>query len=200
VIGHAVNPPDPASTSLGLLERVKAHDSAAWERVVVVYGPLVDLWCRQAGLQAADAADVRQDVMLAVARAVGEFRRDRPGDSFRGWLRAITRSKLADYWRKRPAATAVTGGSDAYRRLQQLAAADSEDSDAEAGLVYRRALDLIRTDFEERSWRAFWLVVMDGRSPVDVAAELGVSVNAVYLAKGRVLSRLREEFAGLIET
>ena len=200
----SVNPSDSSSaTSLSLLERVKSRDPAAWERVVAVYGPLVDHWCRQAGLQDADIADVRQDVLLAVARTIGEFRRDRPGDSFRGWLRTITRSKLTDHWRKKPAAEANTGGSDAYRQLQQLPDDDATESvadAAESGLVYRRALALIQTDFEVRTWRAFWLVVIDGRSSTEVATELGVSVNAVYLAKGRVLARLREEFAELIET
>ena len=198
-----VNPGEVSSaTSLGLLERVRARDPAAWERVGRLYGPLVEHWARQAGLQEADAADVRQEVLLAVARTIGDFRRDRPGDTFRGWLRVITRNKLRDHWRHGRGG-AETGGSDALRQLQQVPAegdADSADDAEEVGLVYRRALDLIRTDFEERSWQAFWRVVVEGRRPADVADELGTSVNAVYLAKGRVLARLREEFAGLLES
>jgi RNA polymerase sigma-70 factor, ECF subfamily len=204
VTGAPDNPDEGnSSTSLGLLERVRARAPGAWELVVSLYGPLIDRWTRQAGLQEADAADVRQEVFLAVDRAIGDFRRDRPGDTFRGWLRTITRNKLCDHWERVQGGVAGAGGSDALRQLQQIAAddavADSVVEAEEVSLVARRALDLIRTDFEERTWRAFWRAVIDAQTAADVAAELGMSINAVYLAKGRVLARLREEFAGLME-
>jgi RNA polymerase sigma-70 factor (ECF subfamily) len=168
-----------------------------------LYGPLVDHWCRRAGLQEADVADVRQEVLLAVDRKIHAFRCDRPGDTFRGWLRTITRNKLHDHWRQAHGRERATGGSDPLQQLQQVPAdqgASDSDADAEeVGLVYRQALDLLRTEFGERIWQAFWRVVIDCQRPADVAAELGMTVNAVYLAKGRVLARLREEFAGLEE-
>ncbi|MFL5339273.1 MAG: RNA polymerase sigma factor [Gemmataceae bacterium] len=202
--GRPVNPGEESgATSLGLLERAAGNDPAAWERVARLYGPLVEHWCRQAGLPEAAVEDVRQDVFLAVTKSIGEFRRDRPGDTFRGWLRRITQNKVRDFWRQAPAGQQPTGGSDAYRRLQQVADGDPDDDTAasgEVGQLLRRALDLIRTDFEERTWRAFWLVVVEGRPSADVAAELGLTLNAVYLARGRVLARLREEFGGLIES
>jgi RNA polymerase sigma-70 factor, ECF subfamily len=165
-----------------------------------LYAPLVDHWARMAGLQDADVADVRQEVFLAVARKLSEFHHDHPGDTFRGWLRRITQSKLSDYWRK------VRGGppaGNAAEQLVQLAAPAADSSEAEVAqeiqILYRRALELLQREFEARTWQAFWRVVIDGQPPGDVAEELGITANAVYLAKGRVLARLREEFAGAIE-
>jgi RNA polymerase sigma-70 factor, ECF subfamily len=198
-----VNPIESGnSTSLGLLERVKAKDAAAWEQMVNLYTPLVDHWSLKAGLQEADAADVRQEVFLAVARKVEDFHRHQAGDTFRGWLRRIAQNKVRDHWRK-TRGNPMTGSAEAQEQLEQMAApADgSEESVAEeTKILYRRALELMRQDFEERRWQAFWRVVMDGREPRDVAAELQMTTNAVYLAKARVLARLREEFAGTIES
>lgn len=189
--------------SSSLLARVRARDQTAWERLVNLYSPLVYRWCRQGGLQAADAADVGQQVFLAVARKIGDFRRDRAGDSFRGWLRSIALNRLCDH--QRSLAKGRIEGGAALEGLAQLAADDSGASDTkserdeEEALLFRRAMDLMRTEFEEKTWQAFWQVVVDGRSPADVGRDLGMTANAVYLARGRVLRRLRQEFADLID-
>jgi RNA polymerase sigma-70 factor, ECF subfamily len=193
----------PGATSLGLLDRARANDAAAWGRLTRLYEPLVDHWCAAAGLQPADAADVRQEVFLAVARRVGEFRRGPDGGSFRGWLRVITRTKVADHWR-RLAGDRGAGGTTALERLRELPADAPPDGDApalaeELRVLHRRALDLLEATVEPRTWRAFRGVVVDGRPPADVAAEEGLTVNAVYLAKARVLARLRAEFADLLD-
>jgi RNA polymerase sigma-70 factor (ECF subfamily) len=174
---------------------------SAWERLVNLYGPLVYRWCLRAGLQPADAADVGQEVFLAVARSIGQFRREREGDSFRGWLYAITRNKIRDAGRRHR--EVPLGGGD--NPLQSLEAAREEPeaadppADAEGrALLYRRALDLIQGEFEGRTWQAFWCVAVDARRPADVAADLGMSVGAVYVAKSRILRRLHEEFSGLL--
>jgi RNA polymerase sigma-70 factor (ECF subfamily) len=188
----------PSEPSSSLLDRVRGADQAAWERLVHLYSPLVYDWCRRAGLQAADAADVGQTVFLAVARKVRDFRRDRAGDSFRRWVRAITRTKILDHRRARAGREAEAG--DALLGLP--AAADGSDPAAdreEEGLLFRRAVDLVRGEFEPRTWQAFWQVVVDGRAPADVAGDLATSANAVYLAKARVLRRLCEEFADLVD-
>jgi RNA polymerase sigma-70 factor (ECF subfamily) len=191
----------PAETSLGLLERVKAQDQVAWDRLVRLYSPLVYRWCRQAGVSAEGAADVGQEVFQAVARKIRDFRRDREGDSFRGWLRTITARKVCDHFRDRHGEEAA-GGSDALDRMMQVPApADSAGVSCaeETQLLYRRAVELIQAEFEGPTWRAFWRTAVEGDSPRDVAGDLGVSVNAVYLAKSRVLKRLREEFVELID-
>ena len=105
-------------TSLSLLERARREDPEAWRRIVCLYGPLVLHWCRRAGLPEHDAQDVCQETFSAVARALPAFRRDRQSDSFRGWLRVITRNKLTDYQRRRPKVPDAVGGSEHLRRVE----------------------------------------------------------------------------------
>lgn len=193
---------DLSSTDSSLLVRVKAHDLAAWHELVRLYGPLVYEWCRRKGLQDADAADVGQEVFRAVAGGIERFRRDRPGDIFRGWLWGITRNKLRDHWRRKSTKADAEGGTEARRRLEQLSDPLPSD-DAEPTTpndiqeLLERALSLVENDFEPKTWRAFWGVSIDGRIPADVAGELGMTVGSVYVAKSRVLSRLRAELSDL---
>jgi RNA polymerase sigma-70 factor (ECF subfamily) len=201
----SVNPSEKVghTTSLSLLIRVRAKEQAAWERLISLYAPLVERWCRRYRLQEADLADVRQEVFLAVASRIDEFRNERARGSFRAWLHTITRNKVCDHWRTQ-ASKAAPGGSDAYAQLLQLSAAEPVDPEAgseaeEKSMLYRRALQLLVTDFEETTRKAFLMVVLEERPPAEVARELGISRHAVYLAKGRVLARLRDEFAGLID-
>ena len=186
-------------TPSSLLERVRMHDRTAWARLVGVYGPTVYGWCRRAGLQPADAADVGQEVFAAVARAIDGFRHDRAGDTFRGWLRVITRNKLIDHSRRRQKQPEAQGGTEAHRQFQQLAEQDlPEDSQEDLGRLYHRALELVRGEFEARTWEAFWRAAVEGQSPALIAADLGVTPAAVRKAKSRVLHRLREEVGDLI--
>lgn len=190
-------------TSTTLLRLAQGNDPAAWHRLVNLYSPLVYRWCRQAGLQDADCVDLGQEVFRAVARKLGDFRRDRAGDSFRGWVRAITRNKLRDHFRAQAAAAEPVGGSTARDVLGQIP--DTADDSAaeplreETALLYRRALDLIAAEFEPQTWQAFWRVAVEDQKPADVAQALGVTPNAVYLATSRIRRRLREEFADLLE-
>jgi RNA polymerase sigma-70 factor (ECF subfamily) len=191
-------------TSLTLLERLRANDGNGWRVVVQLYTPLVHHWCARGGVRGADAEDVAQEVFQAAATGIGQFRRDRPGDSFRGWLRGITRNMVLQHFRRGRHHPRASGGTDALAQLHEVAddardAADEEDAAVELGGLRRRALDLVRGEFEERTWRAFWMTVVEGRSPADIAAEMGVSPTAVRMAKSRVLHRLREEFGDLIQ-
>jgi RNA polymerase sigma-70 factor (ECF subfamily) len=156
---------------------------------------LVYQWCRWRGLQPSDAEDVTQDVFLTVAAKVGTFRRERPGDTFRGWLWAITRNKLGHWIRRQRGRDQAAGGTDAQSRLAAAALPESPADSAVAGAtagLYRRALELIRAEFEERSWEAFRRLVLEGQRPADVAADLGMTRGAVYVTKSRILRRLRE--------
>ncbi len=181
--------------STALLVGLKAQDADAWRRLVHLYGPVVYTWCKRRGLQPSDAEDVAQEVFRTVLLRVADFRRERQDSTFRGWLWTITRNKLGDYIRRCGAHPQPAGGSEARERLEQVADADlGDEPDADdGGLLYRRALDLIRAEFEQPTWESFWRVVGGGQRPADVAAALGLSLNAVYLAKSRVLRRLREE-------
>lgn len=185
------------STSVSLLERAKAQDSAAWDRIVDLYAPLVYSWCRREGLQEADALDVGQEVFRTVYTHLGGFRRDRAGDSFRGWLRTITRNKVCDA-RRRDRGHEVGGDIDL---LAQVPAdpPDPAEQDSECKAVLRRAVELVRDEIEPRTWAAFWQVAIEGRRVDAVAADLGVSTNAVYLAKSRTLRRLQDLFGEIVE-
>jgi len=187
---------DPSSASSGLIDGLRVHDAQQWRRMASIYAPLVYRWCLKAGVRAADAHDVVQEVFRTVVMRVGEFRRDRPGDTFRGWLWTITRHKLGDFIRSRRGQPPAIGGSKFLKRLQAIADTDESTASADAdGFAHacHRALLLIQGEFEPRTWQAFWRVAVERQYPADVAADLKISVNAVYLAKSRILRRLRDE-------
>ncbi len=167
----------PSSLSSTLLERIKANRPEAWRRLVGLYGPVIYRWCRLAHVPKDDAADVVQEVFAAVTKHIGGFRRDRPGDSFIAWLRSITHSKIADCFRARQGRVAGQGGTDAYQRLCQVPepsiAPVSEKPEEIRPLVARLGLDLVRDEFENRTWQAFWLLAVEGRKVDAVAADLG---------------------------
>jgi RNA polymerase sigma-70 factor (ECF subfamily) len=192
----------PDTTSLSLLARLRANQPTAWERLVELYAPLVYHWCRRCGLGPEDTADVFQDVFRSVYQHIGAFRREQ-GDSFRGWLRTITRNKVRDHFRRVQGQPQAPGGTDAQRRLQDVPEPDLSEADpAEADLLHRQlhaALEHIRGEFTERTWRAFWQVQMEGRATEEVGAALGLTPAAVRKAKFRVLRRLREELGELLE-
>jgi RNA polymerase sigma-70 factor (ECF subfamily) len=161
-----------------------------------LYAPLVFQWCRRRGLREPDAADVVQNVFQAVATHLEPFRKEVPGDTFRGWLRTITENKIRDHFRRTADEAEAVGGTEAQQRLAQLpAAADAEGSGSARDwdtLYLRRVLDVVRPEFEERTWQAFWRTAIDGAAPGDVAADLSMSAGAVRVAKCRVLKRLRD--------
>jgi RNA polymerase sigma-70 factor (ECF subfamily) len=201
--GSEAGGPPSSATSRSLLERVKADDTAAWDNLVSLYAPLVFHWCRKQDLQEQDAADIFQEVFQAVATHIAGFRKERPGDTFRGWLWRITRNKIHDHFRRLGREPGGVGGTDAQVRLSQLPAAESSEEEAAEGKADRglfgRALKLIRADFEDRTWEAFWRTAVGGEAAKDVAADLGMTPGAVRVAKSRVLQRLREELGDLIE-
>jgi RNA polymerase sigma-70 factor (ECF subfamily) len=189
-------------THRSLLEKARARDQAAWERMVALYAPLVLSWCRGWGLKAEDAADVFQDVFQAVAAHLNGFRRERSSDTFRGWLRTITRNKVNDLFRSRQKEPEGVGGSEAHAVLVQVPdTGPTEENEiveeAENALLHR-ALETIRGEFEQRTWDAFWQTAVEGRAAIDVAADLSMTPGAVRVAKSRVLHRLRADLGELL--
>lgn len=186
-------------TSTSLIQGMRNGDPFQWDRFALLYSPLVYDWCRRAGVAPHDAADVVQETFRAVAERIHDFRRDQPGDSFRGWLWSITRHKVLDHYRTRANTPVAIGGSTAQGFFRELPSGlpetqDESEASRDSELIFRRALDLIRSDFEEHTWKAFWLIVVEDKSPADVATELNMSLGAVYNAKYKVLRRLRAEF------
>jgi len=203
MVGSRAESLEPSSVSSTLLERVKARRPEAWERLVDLYGPVVYRWCRQSGVGREDAADVVQEVFSSVAAHVGDFRRDSPSHSFTAWLATITRNKIRDHFRRRQGRPEARGGTHAqeqFLQVPELSELSQQSGGTWAGgALSRRALDLVRAEFENRTWEAFWRTAVDGQCPVDVAQDLGVTVNAVYKAKSRVLRRLRRELGDLLQ-
>jgi RNA polymerase sigma-70 factor (ECF subfamily) len=182
-----------------LLDRVRANEPDAWQRFVRLYSPLVYSWAKKCGLPNQDAADVLQEVFHSVARNVSRFRAD-PSGSFRGWLWAITRNKVNDHFRA--GETAPVGGSEMQHKMQEIPEQEPESWSREGecsriGLV-NRAAELIRDDFEPHTWQAFWRLTVENHTARDIAADLGMTPDAVYQAKARVLRRLKEELEGQI--
>jgi RNA polymerase sigma-70 factor (ECF subfamily) len=187
------------STSRTLLQRARERDERAWQTLIDLYAPLVAGWCARRGVTGPDAEDVRQQVFQSVALNFDSFRHDRPGDTFRGWLRVITRNKLLDHFRRQDGQPQAQGGTDARRHLEQVAGQElPEDTDEDLGALYHRALELVRSEFEVRTWTAFWRVAVEGHSTAEVAAAMGLSPAAVRKAKSRVVLRLRQEIGDLI--
>jgi RNA polymerase sigma-70 factor (ECF subfamily) len=185
------------ATSRNLIDRVKAGDEAAWDRLVDLYGPLIYRWCRRWDLPDQEIADIFQDVFQAVATHIASFRKEKPGDTFRGWLRIIAANKVRDHFRKWGREPGGVGGTDAQIRLATLPAAelsgDDSRNEGDDPILFRRLLEQIRAEFEESTWQAFWLTATEGRSPKEVAIDLKMTPGAVRVAKSRVLQRLREE-------
>ncbi len=189
------------STTRSLLVGLKDADAETWGRLVRLYTPLVYHWCQRHDLRHDDIPDVVQEVFKAVAGHIGSFRKERAQDTFRGWLRVITRNKAMDLHRRKGREAQGEGGTVALRRLEAIPApqtfkdedaGNEEDNEAQS-ILFRHALELIREEFREHTWKAFWMVVVDGRAPADVADEMHMSPGAVRVAKCRVLRRLRVE-------
>ncbi len=196
---HSVAKTDSGLTSLSMLDRVRSADDEAWRRLVHLYSPLIYHWCQRSGLSSEDAADLMQEVWSAVSRNIARFDRASAGGTFRGWLWTITRNKLRDFFRARAGRITGVGGSEAQRLLTGVPVDEPASEPAETSNLIHRALEMIRRDFEPRTWTAFWRTAVEGCAAGDVAAELHLSVDAVYQAKSRVLRRLREELHGLAD-
>ncbi|QDS97447.1 RNA polymerase sigma factor [Adhaeretor mobilis] len=188
-----------------LLVRLRQQEPDAWLRLTKLFGPVVYGWCRGANLKPADAADVTQEVFRSVTMGLAKFRRDRPGDTFRGWISTIARNRIRDHFRRLANQPQVRGGTDFLQQVHNLPDPEAEVSfdghssaSVESRGVLQRTLDYVKAEFESNTWQAFLLTTVEQMSPADVAGKLGISVNAVYKAKSRVLRRLREELDGLV--
>ena len=183
-------------TSLSWLGRlVETPGGAEWQRLSEVYQPLIHVWATRAGVASEDVDDVVQEVLIVVIERVSEFEHQGPG-AFRGWLRAILSNQLKKYFRQNlrqhcqiPLESICDNRSSDSRLI------DREHDEYLAAL----AMDQIKSEFQPATWSAFWLQVIEQHRPLDVAAQLGMSANAVIKAKCRVLKRLRETLADLLE-
>ena len=186
------------STRPSLLIRLKdPGDERAWAEFVQIYAPLVERLAKRKGLQDADAADLVQDVFRAVAGAIDRFDPDPGRGAFRPWLFKIARNLIVNLLVQQARHPRGSGDTDVARLLDQQPAPDAEESLLFEG-EYRRSLltwaaNRVRPEFRDATWRAFWRTGVEGHDPKEVARGLGMSVGAVYVAKSRVMARLRGE-------
>jgi RNA polymerase sigma-70 factor (ECF subfamily) len=192
-----------SDTSVSLLEHLRSNpEGEAWRRLVELYTPLLHAWLARHGVQTSDADDLVQEVLAVIVRQLPSFEHNRRSGAFRSWLRAIAVHRLRDFWRRRNYRPDAAGGSEFVKQLDQLEDPHSSasrvwDQDHDRHIV-RQLLESIRGEFRQATWDAFAGVMLEGQKPAEVANRLGVSVNAVLLAKSRILARLRQVGAGII--
>jgi RNA polymerase sigma factor (sigma-70 family) len=188
-------------TRASLLLRIQdPRDADAWRQFFDLYAQVVYGFARRRGLQDADAADLMQDVLRSVASAAGRLNYDPAKGTFRGWLYSVTRNKIFNFLDKQRRQARGAGDSGTHRRLEELPAREEEKEDWDREYERRRfawAADRVREEFQETTWQAFWLTAVDGKSAKDAGAKLKMSPGAVYVAKSRVVARLREEIETL---
>lgn len=191
------------ATRVTLLNRIRdTADSEAWGEFARLYGPVVYGFARKRGLQDADAADLVQDVLRSVARNAHRIEYDPKRGTFRGWLYTVTRNKVYNFLSANKNRPKAGGDAASAERLEQVADKPDE-AEAEWELEYQRrlsarAMDRVKHEFQQNTWKAFWGTAVEGRAAADVGNELNMTSGAVYVAKSRVLARLRDEVQQLM--
>ncbi|HKI37079.1 MAG TPA: sigma-70 family RNA polymerase sigma factor [Gemmataceae bacterium] len=184
------------STRASLLLRLRdPQDEGAWAEFVQLYAPLVYGYARKQGLQDAGAADLSQDVFHAVASAIGRLDYDPARGSFRNWLFTVVRRKLLNWQATRRNRAQGSGDAATHQLLEQCPAPEPQEAEWEAEWqrrLYDWACVRVRREVTDATWQAFWRTAVDGQPVKQVAADLGISAGAVYIARSRILARLKE--------
>jgi len=188
---------DSPLTRASLLVQLRdATNHEAWHEFVRLYSPIVYGFARKRGLQDADAADLMQDVMRSVSKAIQRLDYDRRQGMFRGWLFTITRNKIFNHLSAKRIRPQASGDENTNRLLESQP--DGNDGSDDWEMEYQRrlaaiAMDRIRGEFQENTWQAFRLTAIEGVAAAEAAKKVGMSPGAIYVAKSRVLARLKEE-------
>jgi RNA polymerase sigma-70 factor (ECF subfamily) len=194
--------PSP-TTQLSLLVRLRnVRDSQAWGRFVALYAPLIYGYARKHGLQDADAADLSQEVFRAVARTVGTLDYDPRRGTFRGWLFTVARNLIRTFaasQKRRGHTTGALMAPDGLEAYPAPAESRSRGDHEDEQRLFARAAEQIRGTVQEATWQAFWQTAVEGREAKLVAQDLGMSLGALYVARSRVLARLKDRVRGLLE-
>jgi RNA polymerase sigma-70 factor (ECF subfamily) len=192
-------------TSLSLLTKLRQQgDQEAWNRLVKLYAPLLKQWLRGFEVQEADADDLVQDVLAVVVKELPNFQHAEHAGSFRAWLRQVLVNRVRNFWRSRQHRPLATGASSVQERLKQL-----EDDASQLSQIWDeqhdreilgRLMEQIRPRFQPKTWDAFHRQMFGGQRADQVAAELGMPLSSVYVARSRVLAALRREAAGIVDS
>jgi len=191
-------------TSLTLLDGLRHKNTAhGWERLVRLYEPVIRAWLRNYGFQRADEDDLCQEVLQRLSQSLAAFQHAGVPGSFRGWLRSITMNTMRDFWRRKQCRVQLTGRNPMPETMHAIVDNNDEllrrwDEEYNRTLV-QGALSLVKPHFDPTTWDAFCRVTFEAQSPQQVASALSISLNSVYLARSRVLRRLRVEIRGLLD-
>lgn len=191
-------------TSASFLDSLRTDpDEQRWQLLIEMYSPLIRAWLVRGGAQSSDLDDLAQDVLMVVVRRFPEFQRQPQTGAFRSWLRTIAVNCLRDHWRKSKKQPVAQGGTDFGQMIEQLSDPDSHLSQQwnreHNEHVTAYLLNRVRGEVSDTNWRAFQRFALDGLSADEVAKELGISTNSVFIAKSRILASLRKLGQGLID-
>lgn len=176
------------------------RDAEAWSEFATIYQPVIFRICRKRGLQHADATDVTQEVLAQVAKSIEKFDPSHPGVTFRGWLYRVTRNSVVDFFRNRKRKPTVSAGTDVFANVQEQEQHDNEEFYLEfQRQVFLQVSREVAAQVKQSTWQAFWQTEMEKRPAEDVAEELGMTIGALYVARSRVLARLKKEAAVQME-
>jgi RNA polymerase sigma-70 factor (ECF subfamily) len=194
---------DLQDTHVSLLQEAKTGDNRAWQRLADLYRPFLVGWAKRHAPEFHDAEDLAQDILLAVLRALPRFEHNGRRGAFRAWLRTVAVHCTHDFWSARqdqPRGTGDTGMLASLQELQDPTSRLAQSWDREHDeFVLNRLLDQIAAEFEPQTMQAFRRLALDGQPTATVTEELKMSPGAVYMAKSRVLQRLRQLAEGLVD-
>ena len=195
-----------ATTDISLIDRVRmdTEDQASWHQFMDIYRPLVTHWCRRINIKSTDTEDVCQDVFTSVLMSINRFRKEKESDTFRGWLRTITRCRVVDYLRRKthevPAMRNIDIDAEVAPLVEPEELSDSDNESRKASReVLRAAVKAVQDRSDDNTWQAFIRTAVDDQNATEVANELGMSSDAVRQAKSRVIKRLQKELGPLFD-
>ena len=192
----------PDITNLTLIDRLKANKKGAWEEFEELYGPYICGWAKKFGHKDSDIEDVVQEVLIQVYKYIQQFEYDATKSGFRGWLFRVIRTKSADQWKNQQKAGTAGKDSVFWEMLGNKAAYEVFIKTIEKCMdqeILNLAMNIVRQEFEERSWLAFYLTKHEQQPPSEVAEQLGMGMDALYQNRRRVLNRLKEVVARLLQ-
>lgn len=192
----------PATRASLLVQLRDGGNAEAWGEFARLYAPVIYGFARKRGLQDADAADLMQEVLRSVSGAVNRLEYDPRRGTFRGWLFTVTRNKVFNFLESRKRRVQASGDSRMQERLEQQASENNGsgewETDYQRSLV-KQAMERVKEEFQPATWESFMQTAVEGRTPADVSKRVGLSVGAIYVAKSRVMARLRQEIERLHE-
>ena len=189
-------------TPESLLIRLRKNESFAWSRFDKLYQPLILGWCQKFGVDANSADDLLQEVTMSVQRNIGTFEKKSATHAFRKWLYTITRNKANDHFRSKAKVPEAIGGTGAWKRIEDLPVDEPEEwttGELSNALIVKRAIEMVRSEFEPKTFDAFWMSTIKGIATAEVCEQLSMSSSAVRKARFRVIHRLRNELADLVD-